>query len=70
MMTDNIHNMRSLLFGSIITLSFLGVSLIIHNFIMFYALENTSENLYKFRENHSKMPGNNKLLTPLKQFSI
>ena len=53
MMADNIQNMRSLLFGSIITLSFFG-SIIIHNFIMFYALEDTSENLYKFRENHSK----------------
>ena len=44
MMADNIQNMRSLLFGSIITLSFFGSTLIIHNFIMFYALEDTSEN--------------------------
>ena len=69
MMADNIQNMRSLLFGSIITLSFFGSTLIIHAFITFYALEDTSENLHKFREGIIlKMPGNNKLLTPLKQF--
>ena len=34
---------------------------------MFYALEDTSENLHKFRI-ILKMPGNSKLLTPLKQF--
>ena len=42
MTADNIQNIRSLFFGSIITLSFFGGSLIIHNFIMFYALGNTS----------------------------
>ena len=36
---------------------------------MFYALEDTSENPHKFREGIIlKMPGNNKLLAPLKQF--
>ena len=34
---------------------------------MFYALDDTSENLYKFRI-ILKMPGSNALLTPLKQF--
>ena len=45
MTTDNIQNITSLFFGS---------TLIIHSFIMYYALDDTSENLYKFRENHSK----------------
>ena len=36
---------------------------------MFYALEDTSENLHKFREGIIlKMPENSKFLTPLKQF--
>ena len=48
------QNMRSLPFGSIITLSFFGSIINYSNFIMFYALEDTSENLYKFRANHSK----------------
>ena len=47
---------------------FLGASLIIHNFIMFYALEDTSENSINLEQIILKMPGNNKLLTPLKQF--
>ena len=70
MTADNIQNVRSLLFGSIITLSFFGVLLIIHTtFIMFYALEDTSENLHKFGVGIIlKMPGNNKFSTPLKQF--
>ena len=69
MMADNIQNMRSLLFGSIIILSFFGSIINFHTFIMLYALEDTSENLHKFREGIIlKMPGNNKLLTPLKQF--
>ena len=36
---------------TVITLSFFGI---IHNFIMFYALEGTSKNLHKFRENYTK----------------
>ena len=54
MTADNIQNTRSLLLGVSLPRHFLGVSLIIHNCIIFYALENTSENLHKFKENHSK----------------
>ena len=53
MMADNIQNMRSYFLGVSLPCHFLGASLIIHNFIMFYALD-TSENVYKFRANHSK----------------
>ena len=69
MMADNIQNVRSYFLGVSLPCRFLGVSLIIHTFIMFYALEDTSENLHKFREGIIlKMPGNNKFLTQLKQF--
>ena len=50
-----IYKTRGLYFlGVSLPCHFWGVSLTIHNFIIFYALEDTSENLYKFRENHSK----------------
>ena len=51
MMADNIQNVRSYFLGVSLPCRFLGVSLIIHTFITFYALEDTSENLHKFSWN-------------------